>query len=103
MKRDLLNPEELADQLTGLPGWQVEDGGLVKTYRFPSYLAGVAFVTRLAEKAEAMDHHPDLRLGWRRVEMRVSTHSAGGITALDTALAREAEMLHGGRGGIHEA
>lgn len=98
MKRELLPPEELAAALATLPGWQVEDGTLAKTYRFPAYLAGAAFIARLAEKAEAMDHHPDLHLGWRKVAMRVSTHSAGGITALDIALAHEAELLHGRAG-----
>lgn len=93
MKRSLLTEEEIAAALTTLEGWSVEGNELVKTFRFPSYLAGIDFVSRLAHAAEAMNHHPDLLVGWRKVVMRVCTHSAGGLTELDVALAREADRL----------
>ena len=93
MKRALLTEEEIATALATLEGWCVEGHELVKTFRFPSYLAGIDFVSRLGQAAEAMNHHPDLLVGWRRVTMRVTTHSTGGLTELDLALAREAERL----------
>jgi 4a-hydroxytetrahydrobiopterin dehydratase len=93
MKRTLLTEEEIAAALTTLEGWSVEGNELVKTFRFPSYLAGIDFVSRLGQAAEAMNHHPDLLVGWRKVAMRVSTHSAGGLTELDVTLAREADRL----------
>jgi len=93
MKRSLLTEEEIATALATLEGWYVEGRELVKTFRFPSYLAGIDFVSRLGQAAEAMNHHPDLLVGWRKVTMRVTTHSAGGLTEFDLALAREADRL----------
>lgn len=89
----LLTEEELQAALAHLPGWEVEAGTLVKSYNFPAYMAGIEFVNRLAARAEAANHHPDLSIGWRKVGVVLSTHSAGGITALDVSLAREAEAL----------
>jgi 4a-hydroxytetrahydrobiopterin dehydratase len=93
MKRTLLTEEEIVAALTTLEGWSVEGNELVKTFRFTSYLVGIDFVSRLGHAAEAMNHHPDLLVGWRKVTMRVSTHSAGGLTELDVALAREADRI----------
>jgi len=66
---------------------------MVKLFRFPTYLAGVDFVSSLARAAETMNHHPDIHLGWRKVRVRLTTHSAGGLTVLDTRLATVAESL----------
>lgn len=89
----LLTEEELQAALAHLPGWAAEGGALVKSFSFSSYLAGIEYVNRLAARAEAANHHPDLSIGWRKVGVVLSTHSAGGITALDVSLAREAEAL----------
>jgi 4a-hydroxytetrahydrobiopterin dehydratase len=94
MKHALLTSGQVEGALATMSGWSVEAGELVKEFRFGSYPEGAAFVARLAEKAEAMNHHPDLRLGWRKVRMNVSTHSVGGLTELDFSLAREADRLH---------
>ena len=64
---------------------------MVKEFQFPSYLAGIEFVRALAEEAEVMNHHPDLSVGWRKVTVSLSTHSAGGITGLDFELAEKAD------------
>lgn len=101
MNRVLLTPEELNTALAALPGWSLDAGELTRTFRFATYLEGAVFLTRVAEKAEALDHHPDLCLGWRKVTLRVQTHSAGGITALDIALAEAADLLHGGEVSRH--
>jgi 4a-hydroxytetrahydrobiopterin dehydratase len=89
MKPELLNESAIQQQMTTLPGWQVEGKELVKEFRFPSYLAGIEFVRRVGGLAEEMNHHPDLLVGWRKVTVRLSTHSAGGLTGLDFALAGE--------------
>lgn len=62
-----------------------------KTFAFPSFMGAVAFVNRVADLAEAMDHHPDVDLRYDRVRVGLSTHSAGGITGMDTALAEGIE------------
>jgi 4a-hydroxytetrahydrobiopterin dehydratase len=94
MKREkLTEPQIDADRasLSVFGGWRLENGLLVKEFRFASYLDGVRFACRVAEAAESMDHHPDLTISWRRVLFRVSTHSAQGLTELDFELARRAE------------
>lgn len=84
--------EDLDAALSLLPGWVMEGREIVKTYTFSTYLNGIDFVNSVAQQAEAMDHHPDLMVGWRRVTVRLTTHSAGGITDLDLRLARFCEQ-----------
>jgi 4a-hydroxytetrahydrobiopterin dehydratase len=94
MSRKLLTAEELRDGLHGLaPGWSVADNTLVRTVEFDSFLTAVRFIGELAPVAERLDHHPDLRLSWRTVELNLSTHSAGGLTELDLRLARELDAI----------
>jgi 4a-hydroxytetrahydrobiopterin dehydratase len=94
MKREKLTEPQIDAEMASLSvfcGWRLENGLLVKEFRFASYLDGVRFACRVAEAAESMDHHPDLTISWRRVLFRVSTHSAQGLTELDFELARRAE------------
>jgi 4a-hydroxytetrahydrobiopterin dehydratase len=94
MRRTLLTADELRDDLRGLaPGWAVAGNALVRTVEFDSFLTAVRFVDELAPAAERLDHHPDLRLSWRTVEVTLSTHSAGGLTGLDLELARELDVI----------
>ena len=93
MNREPLSEAALAALSESLPGWIVEGVELVKTFAFSSYLEGIDFVVRLAREAEAMNHHPDLQVGWRKVTVRVSTHSARALTQLDVELARRADGL----------
>jgi len=93
MTRELLDAESITAALSELPGWRAEGASLKKEFAFSDYLKGAKFVQYAAENAEGMDHHPDLLLRWRKVEVTLSTHSAGGITALDVELARRIEDL----------
>jgi 4a-hydroxytetrahydrobiopterin dehydratase len=92
-QRRLLRADEVAALVGRLAGWEIVDGGLEKVFGFGAYLEGIEFVRRLAEVAEAMDHHPDLSVGWRKVGVRLTTHSAKGVTRLDGELAEAAEKL----------
>jgi 2-(1,2-epoxy-1,2-dihydrophenyl)acetyl-CoA isomerase len=74
-------------------GWQEVDGALRRMFEFTSYTDGAAFVQRVAALAEAEDHHPDVELGYRKVTLSWSTHSAGGITDRDRDLARKSAAL----------
>lgn len=84
-ERTLLTPEEIQDALAQLPGWSREDDAIIKTFRFNAYMDGVSFVNRVAIAAEAADHHPDIALGFRKVTVTLTTHSAKGITQKDFA------------------
>lgn len=95
MKPDPLSVDAIASLTTLLPSWQVEGRELVKTFAFASYLGGIDFVRRLAIAAEEMNHHPEILIGWRKVTVRLTTHSAATLTDLDVELARKAESLVG--------
>ncbi|HUF63470.1 MAG TPA: 4a-hydroxytetrahydrobiopterin dehydratase [Verrucomicrobiales bacterium] len=88
MKQDKLSEEEVARLLGEVPGWTRKDEAITRTVEFPAFLDGIGFVSRVAEEAERMNHHPDIDIRWRRVRLVLSTHSAGGLTALDFDLAR---------------
>jgi 4a-hydroxytetrahydrobiopterin dehydratase len=86
---DLLDDTAVTAALASLPGWTREGDALVRTASLPSFPAAITVVDRVAETAEASDHHPDIDIRWRTLTFRCSTHSAGGITGQDTALAGE--------------
>ncbi len=81
-------------------GWQETGHALVRSYRFDGFGQAFAFLTRVAFQAERVDHHPEFTSRWNRVDFRLTTHDAGGITDKDAALAAEIDRLaaeHGGR------
>ena len=75
--------------LASLDGWALVEGrdAISKTFQFADFNAAFGFMSRVALKAEAMDHHPEWFNVWNRVEVTLSTHDAGGLTALDMELA----------------
>ena len=83
----LLDDDEITAALGDLPGWERADDALVRTAALPSFPAAITVVDRVAAIAEKRDHHPDIDIRWRNLTFRCSTHSAGGITELDVALA----------------
>ena len=74
-------------------GWRQENDGLVRELELPSFAAAIAFVDRLAELAEAEDHHPDIDIRYRRVTVRWTTHSEGGITEKDRKMAERTSAI----------
>jgi 4a-hydroxytetrahydrobiopterin dehydratase len=88
-----LSDQEIATALESLPGWERAGDAIAKQYRFDRFPDAVAFVVRLSYAAEAADHHPDLDIRYNKVAVALSTHSEGGITDKDVALARTIEGL----------
>lgn len=88
-----LSDEQVAKRIAEFPGWKVENNALVKTYTLKSFPDAIAFVTRLAFDAEAADHHPDLRVNYKKVTVTWSTHSEGGVTDKDFAGVKQSEMI----------
>jgi 4a-hydroxytetrahydrobiopterin dehydratase len=74
-------------------GWREEDGALVREFELESFPAAIEFVRRLADLAESENHHPDIDIRYRRVVVRFTTHSAGGITDRDRELAARTAPL----------
>jgi 4a-hydroxytetrahydrobiopterin dehydratase len=91
--KTLLTPEALQQFLAEHPEWRHEGGMIRRTYEAPSFLKGIEFVNRVAQAAEAADHHPDIDIRWRKVTLALVTHDAGGLTWRDTKLAAEADRL----------
>jgi 4a-hydroxytetrahydrobiopterin dehydratase len=87
----LLTPQERQSALAELEGWaESRDGkALVKSFKFKTFNAAFAFMTRVALVAEKMDHHPEWTNVYNRVDVRLSTHSAGGVSELDVKLAKK--------------
>ncbi|MFQ5944649.1 MAG: 4a-hydroxytetrahydrobiopterin dehydratase [Anaerolineae bacterium] len=88
---DVLSDSEIEAGLAQLEGWRRRGPSIRKQYQFPSFMDGIAFVNRIAELAEAADHHPDIMVTWRRVTISLSTHSEGALTHKDLQLAGQIE------------
>jgi 4a-hydroxytetrahydrobiopterin dehydratase len=90
-----LTDEEIAHAIAPTP-WEREGSTLVREVRFKDFAAAIAFVNRVAELAEAANHHPDILVhGWNRVRLELSTHSEGAITHADVDLARAIDATVG--------
>lgn len=87
----LLSDQERQKALAELDGWQVARGGnaITKSFKFKTFNEAFAFMTRAALAAEKMDHHPEWFNVYNRVDVTLSTHSAGGVTELDIKLAKK--------------
>jgi 4a-hydroxytetrahydrobiopterin dehydratase len=81
--------------IAGLKGWSLVQGreAITKTFTFPDFNAAFGFMARAALIAERMDHHPEWFNVWNRVDVTLSTHSAGGLTSLDIDLAAAMDKL----------
>ena len=82
-----LTDAEIDATLAGLPGWTRAGDGIERSYRFADFTRAFAWMTRAALLAEKADHHPEWSNVWNKVEVRLTTHDSGGITAKDVALA----------------
>jgi len=87
VKRKRLEEDEIGAMLMALDGWKRDGEAVTKTFTFKDFKAAFGFMASVADKAEELDHHPDWSNSWNKVEVRLTTHSAGGLTALDFALA----------------
>lgn len=84
---DTLTNDQLAAALEPLHGWEAADGAIRRGWRFPSFRAAIDFIVRIADLAERADHHPTIRNTYDRVDLELTTHSAGGVTRKDIDLA----------------
>jgi 4a-hydroxytetrahydrobiopterin dehydratase len=73
--------------------WEERDGALWRNYMFADFSAAFGFLTRVALEAEKADHHPEFTSVWNRVEFRLTSHDAGGVTGRDHALAGAIDRL----------
>jgi 4a-hydroxytetrahydrobiopterin dehydratase len=88
-----LAPADVNARMKTLAGWSAQGEAIIKPFTFSSFPDAIAFVTRIAPEAEAADHHPDIRIDYKRVTLTYSTHSEGGLTEKDFAGAAMADRL----------
>ncbi|MFB6284453.1 MAG: 4a-hydroxytetrahydrobiopterin dehydratase [Halobacteria archaeon] len=82
---------EIEDELSKYEGWSYDGDRIRKNYEFDTYMDGIEFVNDLAEMAEAANHHPDLHVGFREVEVTLKSHDVDAITDRDFDLVKEIE------------
>ena len=93
----VLSDEEIAKAIDGLPGWARDGDALVATFRRKDWRDALAFVNAIGDEAERRNHHPDVCItAYRKVTLRLTTHSDAGITQRDVSFATWLNGLAGG-------
>ena len=88
-----LTSEQVASELAATPGWTVSGGQLTRTVTSKDFRDALLFVNAVGFLAERANHHPDIVISWNKVTLTLSTHSEGGLTGKDFALARQVSEL----------
>ena len=88
-----LSAEDVQARMVEVPGWELVDGKLHREFVFADFSEAFGFMTRVALSAEKLDHHPNWSNVYNRVDIAVTTHDAGGLTALDAEFVRRVDAL----------
>lgn len=91
----LLTENEVGKKLSNFVGWIYSKKQISKEFKFAEFKGALAFVNKVGNAAEGMDHHPDILMhSWNKVKISISTHSEGGVTNKDFQLAEKIESLN---------
>jgi 4a-hydroxytetrahydrobiopterin dehydratase len=90
---DLLKSDELKQRLKKIPEWELEKKHIERSFEFDDFSESIDFVNSVAEVSEEEEHHPDIDIRYNKVRLVLSTHSKGGLTELDFALAERIDTL----------
>ena len=93
MRPAKLGEAEVEYALANLKGWTRSGNAITKTFAFDKFLAGIAWVDKVALIAEKLDHHPDIDVRYTKITVTLATHSAGGLTKLDFDLAHAMDAI----------
>ncbi|MEM9314750.1 MAG: 4a-hydroxytetrahydrobiopterin dehydratase [Pseudomonadota bacterium] len=93
MSETKLNDQQIAEALSVLSGWTVDDGKLFKEYVFPNFVEAFGFMTKAALVVEKMNHHPEWFNVYGKLRVHLTTHELGGISTRDTKLAEALDRL----------
>jgi len=88
-----LTDDEVRERLEGLNGWEMDEGTIKRLFKTPSFPASMILANTVAQLAEAAQHHPDMKISYRKVSVKLITHSSGGLTEKDFALARQLDAV----------
>ena len=95
MTIERLDDAALEAGLAKLPDWSRSGDSIQRTYAFKDFLESMAFVNRVAARAEEVQHHPYLLIRWNKVTLTLSTHDANGLTEKDLAMAADCDRFAG--------
>ena len=93
MERRKLDETEAEERIAGLDGWRFKEDKLKKSFEFADFAAALAFVNKVGEIAETLDHHPDIKFGWGYAKIKTTTHDREGVTDYDIELARRIDEI----------
>lgn len=93
MPNERLSEEEVAERRSAVPQWTLDGGRLSRRFTYRDFVQAFGFMTRVALLAERANHHPDWANVWNRVDVALTTHDAGGLTAADFDLAQEIDAV----------
>ncbi|MFZ0825862.1 MAG: 4a-hydroxytetrahydrobiopterin dehydratase [Verrucomicrobiia bacterium] len=79
--------------LKAVPQWSKRGQTILRTFKFEGFLRSMAFVRRIAKRAQKINHHPDIDIRFDKVTLKLTTHDAGGITEKDFTLARQCDVV----------
>jgi len=84
---------DIQSMIDQLDSWKYENKAISKTFKFSSYLSGINFVNKIALLAENMNHHPDIKIGWCKIDILLTTHDSGDVTKKDIELAKLCDKI----------
>jgi len=84
---------EAQSKLTELPGWELGQSAITREYKFKDFVEAMAFVDKIANIANAEDHHPDIYISYNRVKVELSTHKIGGLSINDFIVAAKINLI----------
>ena len=88
-----LTAKQVGLHLKAVPNWSKRAKVLSRTFTFEGFLKGIAFVNRIASKAQTLNHHPDIDIRFDKVTLKLTTHDEGGISEQDFSLARQCDAV----------
>jgi 4a-hydroxytetrahydrobiopterin dehydratase len=88
-----LSDSEIAAASPSIPGWEYSGKAIERTFKFPDFVAAMAFVNRIAEAAENANHHPDIAIHYNQVTLSLWSHDSGGVTKRDLKMAATINTL----------
>lgn len=89
----VLNAPEILSALQSLSGWKPNGDAIERAYEFSNFVQAMAFVNRVAEAAEAVNHHPDIVINYNKVKLSLTSHDSGGVTQRDIRMAGKINEL----------
>ena len=92
----VLSGVELKQAVEGLTGWSVRGNAIERVFEFPNFVEAMGFVNRIAEAAEAVNHHPDITINYNKVTLSLTSHDSGGVTQRDVRMAGKINEISAG-------